>query len=447
MSELRGYVTDVPYVLGFKSMLAPAWLDHVALLWSFEPPCREGGFAWCDLGCGQGVTDAILAATHPGGMFVGIDAMPGHIDHARRLATEIGAGNAQFHATDFAAALDLRLPQFDYIVAHGVYSWVGAEVRADLHRFIDRRLKPGGLVYLSYNAMPGWLGDLPFQRLVRELGDIAEGGGAARFAAAAATIRCLTELGAPALRDSYILRELAQRPEDYPIGYLVHEFMHAGWEALYVTDVRRDLAGIGLVPVGSTTLIENFDAWVLDAKARDVLEAMPEGDVRELVRDVLIDQRLRCDVFARDARRLPSAEQQRRLMAADYALTRPEPAVAYTADSPAGRLRFDNPAARAIVRSMAAGPRPLAEIDGAAADLLANTLALCAAGDLRPVEPTRVPVAALNRALRRRLGGPEEIPVLALPCGTAIEIDYALRGLAAGDTGARWRAFLSAHGC
>jgi orotidine-5'-phosphate decarboxylase len=73
--ELAGYVTDIPYVAGFKPMLAPAWLDFVALLGGKRPPARMGGFTWCDLGCGQGVTAAILAATHPAGVFHGVDAM------------------------------------------------------------------------------------------------------------------------------------------------------------------------------------------------------------------------------------------------------------------------------------------------------------------------------------------------------------------------------------
>src|SRR6266581_4058235 len=72
--DVAGYVTDIPYVAGFKPMLAPAWLDFVALIGGVRPPARTGGFTWCDLGCGQGVTAAILAATHPDGVFHGIEA-------------------------------------------------------------------------------------------------------------------------------------------------------------------------------------------------------------------------------------------------------------------------------------------------------------------------------------------------------------------------------------
>ncbi|HWZ68717.1 MAG TPA: class I SAM-dependent methyltransferase, partial [Stellaceae bacterium] len=160
--EDYGYGADIPYLRDFKPMLAPAWLDHVALVAGIEPPARRNGLAWCDLGCGQGVTAAILAATHPCGVFHGVDAMPVHIDHARRLAAAAAIPNLQLHAVDFAAASGLELPQFDYIVAHGVYTWIGPEAQCAVRRFIDRRLKPGGLVYLSYNAMPGWARDLPF---------------------------------------------------------------------------------------------------------------------------------------------------------------------------------------------------------------------------------------------------------------------------------------------
>src|SRR5213082_646027 len=103
--------------------------------------------------------------------------------------------------------------------------------------------------------------------------------------------------------------------------------------------------------------------------------------------------------------------------------------------TPAGRVQYGNPAARAVIASLMSGIRSLADIpSGFAADrdLIANTLALCAAGDVRPAEKTRAPVEPLNRALRRRLGGPEEIPVIALPCGTALDIDHELLGLLRG---------------
>ena len=405
--ELAGYVADIPYVAGFKPMLAPAWLDFVALLGGKRPPSRTGGFAWCDLGCGQGVTAAILAATHPDGAFHGIDAMAVHVDHAAGLAAEAGAANAQFHAADFAAALSsasaaLRLHRRAWRLQLG-----RCETRASLRQFIDRRLKPGGLVYVSYNALPGWTGDLPFQHLVRALAANARGDSAARFAAASRLIDRLADSGAAALASSYIVRELRERPDDYRPGYLVHEFLHGGWRPLYVTELRRDMAKIGLAPVGSAILLENFDSWILGRRARALVAEIADPDLRELVRDFVIDQRFRCDVFARDAAGLDEGEQRRLLFAAGLALARPPAAIAYRAPTPAGQLDYDNPAARAVVGALAAGARSLSEIPPRrrrAAGSPGQCPGAVRGGRCAAGRDRARPVEALNRALRRRFG-------------------------------------------
>jgi SAM-dependent methyltransferase len=454
-TDLQGYTTDIPYLRDFKPMLAPAWLDHVALVAGVAPPARKNGFVWCDLGCGQGVTAAILAATHPGGVFHGIDAMPVHIDHARRLASEAMVANVEFHAADFVAALDLDLPLFDYIVMHGVYTWVDGANQHALHQLVDRRLKPGGLVYVSYNAMPGWTRDLPFQRILRELAASFPGDSSARLSAAAEIVRVLASVRVPALTPSFIVRELAERPEDYSPAYLVHEFMPAAWQPLYVTEVRMAMKTIGLVPVGSATLIENFDSLVLGEAARATLAAITDDDLRELIRDFYLDQRFRCDVFARGNRRLEGTERRNRLLASTFALAHPVDRIRYSMTTAAGRWSYDNPATRAIVAVLADGPSSLAGLSPiplSAQDVLENILLLCAAGDAMPVEPGRAPVEALNRAILRRLGGPDEIRAFALPCGTALELDPDLMGLLrdrcenddARFTG--WRGLLASHG-
>ena|SRR6516162_746548 len=453
-SNINGYVTDIPYLRDFKPMLAPAWLDHAALAAGVEPPIRRNDFAWCDLGCGQGVTAAILAATHPAGVFHGIDAMAVHIDHARRLASEAAISNVFFHITEFAAALDLELPQFDYIVVHGVYTWIDQETQHAVRRFIDRRLKPGGLVYLGYNAMPGWARDLPFQRLVRELGLGLKGDNTARVAATVKIIRSLAASGIPSLAASFIVRELEQRPEDYSPAYLVHEFLPSAWQPLYVTEVRRAMGTIGLSPVGSTAFSENVDWMVLSEEARKTLATITEPDTRELVRDFFLDQRFRSDVFARANRPLSPDERAARLLSSTFGLARPIPAIRYTATTPAGPFSYDNPATRAIVDALAAGPRSLCGLmpDNAPAESLKAVLTLCAAEDIMPVEPQSAEVGMLNRIFCTRVDGREEIRWLALPCGTAMEVDRCLMRLLRDSkaiTDAQfpgWGEFLASHG-
>jgi len=453
--DLHGYATDIPYLRDFKPMLAPAWLDHVALVAGVEPPPRKSGFAWCELGCGQGVTANMLAATHPQGAFHAIDGMPVHIDHARRLAAEAALPNISLHCVDFTAALDLELPSFDYIVAHGVYSWVNGTSQRALRRFFDQRLKPGGLVYVSYNAMPGWARDLPFQHLSRALAHGFSGDSAGRFSAAIGIIRRLVAAEVPALVPSFIVNEIEQRPEDYPPAYLVHEFIPDAFHPLYVTEIRTEMKSIELAPVGSATLIENTDLLALRENARAMLSAIADDDLRELVRDFYRDQRFRCDVFARGNPRLSSEQRCEALLAGTFALARPAAAIRYSAATPGGFHPYNNPTARAIVGALADGPRPLGELASASAprqDLATNILVLCAIGDVMPVEPGRALVEPLNRAIFRRLDGAEEIRWLTLPCGTAIEVDLSLmRRLRDGekidkDAFPGWPGFLASHG-
>jgi SAM-dependent methyltransferase len=454
--QATGYVTDVPYTWYFARELAPAWLDLVAVVAGFEPPPREGGFAWCDLGCGHGLTPTILAATHPGGRFCGIDFNAAHIESAKRFATECEIENVEFHHADFSTAVEAVSGSFDYIVSHGVYSWVDKQSQNALLSFIDRHLNPGGLVYVSYYAMPGRAADLPFQRLVRALGLTLSGDSAQRCASAIEIVNTLTELKAPALISSPMAAGLKKHPAENNLGYLPHEYMSENWDPLCVTDVRAAMRGVGLDPVGSAKLMENFDSFVLGQTARTTLAAIADPDARELARDFLINQSFRRDVFVRRPRALSENSRRSRLLAASFALTRPANMVEYARKTPAGDLRYDNAIARTIVGALAHGPRPLtgicAEFALAPDDVLPNALVLSAAGAIRPVEPGQLSVRNLNEAVGRRWGGPEEIRFLALSCGTALPINDELLALATGgetkkaDDGGEWQDFLAAYG-
>jgi SAM-dependent methyltransferase len=452
--EADGYPSDVPYVNTFICELAPAWLDHVALIQGWAPPERRSGFSWCDLGCGRGISTAILGATHVNGDFHGIDVMAGHIAEAQRLASEAGIRHVHFRKADFAAAIKLDLPQFDYIVAHGVYSWIDPAAQDSLCQFIDRRLKPGGLVYISYNALPGRAADLPLQRLLHRLGAHGSGDRLLRVAAAAQHLDSLLSLKVPALIASPMAIARKKHPERFPLAYLVHEFMVPHWTPFSVTEVRAAMARIGLTAVGSATLLENYDRFVLGETARKVLARFAEPDTRELVRDFLIDQFFRRDVFVRQGRRLGEHARRLRLYSSSLSLVRPISEIRYRIATPAGLLRFDEPAARRIVASLATSPRSLAEIGSRrdADEILASALVLCAAGIIRPVECGRTDTGGIERAILRRLGSSGEILWLPLPCGTAVATPRALLqfrrwGKKIEDKKlASWRAFLAGQG-
>lgn len=112
-----------------------------------------------ELGCGDGGNLLSLAQALPGARFLGIDAAAGAIQRGNELAREAGLENVELLCLDFE-----ELPEgdqlgaggeFDYIISHGVYSWIPPRVRVALLAGIRRHLAPMGVAYVSYNAYPG----------------------------------------------------------------------------------------------------------------------------------------------------------------------------------------------------------------------------------------------------------------------------------------------------
>ena len=165
-----GYVVDVTYTHGFYGELAPSFLAFAALLQGYAAPGRDGEpVTYCELGCGQGRTVNLLAGANPQVQFYANDFNPAHIAGARNLARTAKLSNVHFFDDSFAEFVSNRdLPPFDIVSLHGIYSWISEENRSHIVRFIKERLKPGGLVYISYNAMPGWAPLMPLRRMLAE---------------------------------------------------------------------------------------------------------------------------------------------------------------------------------------------------------------------------------------------------------------------------------------
>jgi SAM-dependent methyltransferase len=163
-----GYVTDTAYVHDFCQFQTPAILSVAALAKGVAAPSSHGEpITYCDLGCGQGFTANLIAAANPQAEIFAADFNPSHIAGARNLARGAATRNIVFREADFAELVDdASLPDFDIITLHGVYSWISPENRQRIVAFLRQRLKPGGLAYISYDAMPGWAAMAPLRRVL-----------------------------------------------------------------------------------------------------------------------------------------------------------------------------------------------------------------------------------------------------------------------------------------
>ena len=149
---LTGY-NDVPYTSAPDPARHPERLATLGTLLGLDvaplATCRV-----LELACGDGANLVPIASTLPGATFVGFDFAAAPIARAQRMVSELRLANVH------AVQLDLReVPRdfgtFDYIIAHGLYSWIPADVRAHVMPLIARHLAPNGVALVSYNAMPG----------------------------------------------------------------------------------------------------------------------------------------------------------------------------------------------------------------------------------------------------------------------------------------------------
>jgi len=157
---------EVPYPGRAFPQTHPDRLAVIAKLFGMDPApperCRV-----LELGCGDGGNLIPMAYTLPDSQFTGLDLAPGAIERARSFASRLGLSNLTFIAADLQdfEATGLAREPFDFIIAHGLYSWVPAPVQDKLLAIAGSSLSAQGVAYVSYNACPGAL----MRNIVRQI--------------------------------------------------------------------------------------------------------------------------------------------------------------------------------------------------------------------------------------------------------------------------------------
>jgi SAM-dependent methyltransferase len=152
--NLRQRYDSIPYRHAAVPYSHPARLGAIGRLHGIETAgpdqCRV-----LELGCGEGMNLLPLAERFPRSEFVGIDLSNTQITTANEAREACGIENARLIAADLLE-FEPEAESFDYVIAHGVYSWVNDAVKDRLLAVCARALKPGGVAYVSYNTQPGW---------------------------------------------------------------------------------------------------------------------------------------------------------------------------------------------------------------------------------------------------------------------------------------------------
>ena len=301
----HGYVTDVAYTRQFCPHLAPTLLRSVPALAGFAPP-PDDAFDYCEVGCGPGDTIATLAAAYPRARFVGIDLNDEHVAFARGLAVRGGLSNLRLVEGDFETLDDATLPRFDYVSAHGLLTWIAPEKRRALVAFAARKLKPGGLLHVAYNTLPGWAALEPMRRLLLDAAG-TEGTTAERAGRALDAARGLADRGAMYFVTNPAARDMLDAMVHHGAPYVAHEYFHAHWNPMYVTDVAREMAAEGLAYVGQLPSYRNVHDLALPSTLADAAARTKDRVAFEQLVDFAANEFFRGDVYRAPDDAHPSA--------------------------------------------------------------------------------------------------------------------------------------------
>jgi predicted O-methyltransferase YrrM len=359
-----GYVTDIEYSDGFYPGQAPASMALAAVMAGFEPPALDGHFSYCELGCGRGKTSMVLAAINPDAEFHAIDFNPAHIAHAREQARLAGLRNITFHECSFDELISghsAALPMFDLVTMHGVWTWIAPKLKAAILTFLNARLNPGGLVYVSYNALPAWSQAAPLQRLVRELAAATPQRSDLAVARAIEQIDRFAKgkLIAERYRDAAAKRF---KGTGKTLSYLAHEYLNEHWQPAYFADVAREMGGAKLSFVGCAELLKNFHNLVLNEEQRALIAEIPSPELRETLKDFCTDNWFRQDLFVRGARRMSEGRREQLLAAQRLTLMRPAPEALEIGKPDGSRWRPDAAVYGAILSALRERPHTVAEL-------------------------------------------------------------------------------------
>ncbi|NKN32891.1 class I SAM-dependent methyltransferase [Marichromatium bheemlicum] len=423
-----GYVADIDYTHGYYPELNPLRMRLALLHAGLRPPAVDTA---CELGFGQGLSVNLHAAATLTRWF-GTDFNPAQAAFAQELAEGADAGARLFDEAFAEFCRRDDLPDFDFIGLHGIWSWISDENRACLVDFLRRKLKVGGVLYVSYNTQPGWGAMVPMRDLLVDHAEVlgADGSGIVnRIDGALAFAARLLEAEPAYARANPQIADRLARMREQDRHYLAHEYFNRDWQPMRFAAMAEWLNGAKLGYACSAHPLDAIDALNLTATQQQLLAEIPDSVFRQTARDFCVNQQFRRDYWVKGARRLDPLEQLELLRAQQVVLVQPREAVALQVRGSLGEAQLQEALYAPVLDILGDHqPRTLGQLEQQWGDarpgfaqllevvmVLAGQGAVMAAQDPRGSGKIRQRTDRLNTQLLRRARSGSAINYLASP--------------------------------
>jgi len=305
----------VPYPGRALPQTHPDRLATMAALFGLDGAAAPAACRVLELGCGDGANLLPLALALPGSSFVGVDSSGAAIARASALAARLGARNIDFVETGFEA-FEHAPGEFDYVIAHGLYSWIDAPLRDRLMALFAAALSERGVAYVSYNALPGHA----IRQTLRDMLAFALEGNdepRERMAAARELLTETTELWGPGDGSEATIGGHARMLLEQGDALFFHDTLAPVNKALYVRELAAHAAAHGLQFLAEADFHE-MQTGGLPEGLQHRVRAVEDPVAREQLIDFLKQRMFRQTLLCRAAvalDRTPSLQRIARLAA------------------------------------------------------------------------------------------------------------------------------------
>ena len=423
-----GYVADIGYTYGYYLELNPLRVQLAFLNAGLLPP--KVGTA-CELGFGQGLSANLHAAASVV-QWAGTDFNPAQAGFAQELAEVSGNGAKLYDEAfdQFASRPDL--PEFDYIGLHGIWSWISDANRTVVVDFIRRKLKVGGVLYISYNTQPGWAAMVPMRDLLTQHAEVlgADGSGiVSRIDGALAFADQLFAANPAYARANPQVADRLKQIKGQNRNYVAHEYFNRDWQPMSFAKMAEWLQSAKLQWACSANLLEALDAVNLSAEQQALLKGLPDAQFCQTVRDFCVNQQFRKDYWVKGARSLSPLDKAEGLRALRVVLLQPRADVSLKVNGSLGEATLQEAVYAPLLDQLADHKaRSLAQLESLLAPaginfaqlteavvVLCGTGALCQVQDESIVSKAKKHTDKLNLHLMAKSRSSSELSYLASP--------------------------------
>lgn len=424
----NGYVTDIGYTYGYYPELSPLQLRLAFIAASLTPPKVTRA---CELGFGQGISINIHASS-TNISWSGNDFNPSQARFAQELSDLSGNGAKLYDQSFLEFANRTDLPDFDYIGMHGIWSWISNENRSVIVDFIKRKLKVGGVLYVSYNSQPGWSQIIPLRNLLNDytkvmtpvgLGNAGQIDAALEFAEKLMNTNPLFNQVNKSVVDSF------NKLKSEDPHYLAHEYFNQDWLPTTFSEVANWLVSAKLSYVCSANYFDHINSINLTPEMQTLLASIPDVTYRESVRDFMVNQKFRKDYWVKGTKPLNPLERIELLRDHRIILIRPRNKISLMLNAPVGELHLHESVYDPLLDLLADyQPKSLGELEYALRDnqinlpqILESVLVLYGAGilagaqDNEAISRSKVSTEKINKTLLDMCRGTRGLGFLASP--------------------------------